>query len=133
MRTHRENPPLTLVWIGRMDGKHLGNFGTDFTVNWGENNKRIGMGSAFTMVVGHFVTQVVTVHPELTGVEIPAVPCKMGNWQESLIQIWPITKPVINWPPKVSFTNGGTQGIAYLMDRWRIGSDAGQVNANTDA
>jgi hypothetical protein len=30
MRISREIPPRTLIWIARIDGVHLGNFGTDF-------------------------------------------------------------------------------------------------------
>jgi HipA-like protein len=55
------------------------------------------------------------------------LPCKMGNWNDSLVQIWPIQKPTVQWPPKVSFSNGGPQGIAYLMDRWRMGVEVQKV------
>ena len=81
-------------------------------------------------MAGHFVTQVVTVLVEkegTEGVEISALSCKMGDWDESIIQIWTIKKPTVHWPPKVTFTNGGPQGIAYLMDRWRIGEGVDQV------
>lgn len=85
------------------------------------------MGSAATIVAGHFVTQVVTVHVEKENIEIPTLPCKMGNWNESLVQIWPIQKKIIHWPPNMSFTNVGPQGIAYLMDRWRMGEAVEKV------
>jgi hypothetical protein len=39
-----------------------------------------------------------------------------------LILIWPIERQSVEWPPKVSFTNGGRLGIGYLMDRWCIGN-----------
>lgn len=126
MRLAREIPARTLIWIGRIDGMHLVDIGTDFTLLDPDKN-RIGMGSVDTIVAGHFITQAVTVHVEKEGVEIPALTCKMGNWNESLIQIWPIQKPTVHWPPKVTFTNGGPQGIAYLMDRWRIGEGVDQI------
>jgi hypothetical protein len=50
------------------------------------------MGSVTTIVAGHFVTQAVFVHVEKENTEIPELPCKMGNWNDSLVQIWPIQK-----------------------------------------
>ncbi len=126
MRLSRKIPAQTLIWMGRIEGMHLADIGTDFTLADPDKN-RIAMGSADTIVAGHFVTQVVTVHVEKDGVEISAISCKMGDWDESLIQIWPIKKPTVHWPPKVTFTNGGPRGIAYLMDRWRIGEGVDQV------
>jgi hypothetical protein len=126
MRVSREIPARTLIWIGRIDGIHLGNFGTDFAL-FDPQKERIGRGSVSTSVAGHFVTQVVTVHIEQENIEISDLPCKMGNWNDSLLQIWPIQKPIVQWPPKASFTNGGAQGIAYLMDRWRMGEAVDKV------
>lgn len=126
MRLTREIPARTLIWIGRIDSMHLADVGTDFTLA-GLDKKRIAMGSVSTIVAGHFVTQVVTVHIEKHGTEISALSCKMGNWDESLIQIWPIKKPTVHWPPPLGFANGGPRGIAYLMDRWRIGDGVDQI------
>lgn len=126
MRLKREIPARTLIWIGRIDGMHLGDFGTDFAL-FDAQKERIGMGSVSTIVAGHFVTQVVTVHDEKENTEISDLSCKMGNWNDSLIQIWSIQKQVVQWPPKVSFTNGGPQGIAYLMERWRMGEKVEKI------
>jgi len=127
MRLNRDIPPRTLIWIGRINGMHLGDFGTDFAL-FSPEKERIGMGSVSTIVAGHFVTQVVTVHIEKANIEISNLPCKMGNWNDMLAQIWPIQAPTAQWPPKVSFTNGGVQGLAYLMDRWRMGDQVKKVN-----
>jgi hypothetical protein len=126
MRVSHEISARTLIWIARIGGTHLGNFGTDFAL-FDPQKERIGMGSVTTIVAGHFVTQAVTVHVEKENTEIPELPCKMGNWNDSLVQIWPIQKPTVQWPPKISFTNGGPQGIAYLMDRWRMGEEVQKV------
>jgi hypothetical protein len=126
MRVSRAIPPQTLIWIGRIDGMHLANFGTDFAL-FDPQKKRIGMGSVSTSVAGHFVTQVVTVHTEKENIEISSLPCKMGNWNDSLLQIWPVQKSNVQWPPKASFTNGGAHGIAYLMDRWKMGEAVEKV------
>jgi hypothetical protein len=126
LRVSGEIPPRTLIWIGRMDEMHLGNFGTDVAL-FNTQKERVGMGSVTTIVAGHFVTHVVSVHVEKENTEISELQCKMGNWNESLIQIWPIQKPTVQWPPKVAFTNGGPQGIAYLRDRWKIGEEVEKV------
>lgn len=126
MRVSRAIPARTLIWIGRIDSMHLGNFGTDFAL-FDPREGRIGMGSVSTIVAGHFVTQVVAAHVEKENVEISNLPCKMGNWNDSLLQIWPRQQSVVKWPPKISFTNGGAQGVAYLMDRWRMGEAVERV------
>ncbi|HYM77464.1 MAG TPA: hypothetical protein VE377_15930 [Candidatus Dormibacteraeota bacterium] len=126
MRISREIPPRTLIWIARMDGMHLGDFGTDFAL-FSPQKERIGMGSVTTIVAGHFVTQAVSVHVEKENTEISELGCKMGDWNDSLVQIWPTQKPTVQWPPKVSFTNGGPRGLAYLTDRWRIGEEVAKV------
>jgi len=130
MRLKQEIPNRTLIWIGRIDGMHLVDTGTDFAL-FDLQKERVGMGSVTTIVAGHFVTQVATVHIEKENAEIASLPCKMGNWNESLVQIWPIQKPTVQWPPKASFTNGGPAGLAYLMDRWRMGERVEKVNRAT--
>lgn len=130
LRMTREIPQRSLIWIGRIEDMHLGNFGTDFAL-FDPQKERIGMGSVTTIVVGHFVTQVVSVHVEKDNIEIANLPCKMGNWNDSLVQIWPIQKASVQWPPQASFTNGGPSGIAYLMDRWRMGDQVEKVNRAT--
>jgi hypothetical protein len=44
-----------------------------------------------------------------------------------LIELYPKKQKKIDWPPKASFTNGGPQGIAYLMNRWRMGEKVEKV------
>src|ERR1700722_15527318 len=61
MRVSREIPARTLIWIGRIDGMHLGDFGTDFVL-FNPQKERIARGSVSTIVVGHFMTHVVTAH-----------------------------------------------------------------------
>ncbi len=126
MRISHEIPPRTLIWIARMDGMHLGDFGTDFAL-FSPQKERLGMGSVTTIMAGHFVTQAVSVHVEKENTEISELGCKMGNWNASLVQIWPIQQPTVQWPPKVSFRNGGLRGLAYLTDRWRIGEEVAMV------
>jgi hypothetical protein len=114
-------PPNTLIWIGRVDGKHIANVGTDFTYN-DSNGKHLSTNSVTTIAAGHFVTQAVSVHVDQVGANLNTVRVKGDDWNDKLIQIWPIHQPVVRWSPKVHITNGGPNGIAYLLDRWRLES-----------
>ena len=65
MRERLEIPARTRVWIGALDGFHLGSHGTDFTIEATTTDGgkvRIGTGCANTIYMGYFVTQVVTEH-----------------------------------------------------------------------
>lgn len=127
LREHRTIPDRTRIWIGAISGSHLGAFGTDFTI-LANGQARIGMGSA-TIVVGHFVVQVVTTHinRDFAAKDILDVQPKGGCWYSKLIQLWPKEHDTVRWPPKVKFTNGGPSGIAHLMDRWRVGDRVAKV------
>ncbi len=131
LRVHRTIPDRTRIWIGTISTLHLGWFGTDFTILV-NGQTRIGMGSVATIVVGHFAVQVVTMHinPDFADKGIPDVQPKPDDWYNTLIQIWPKERATVMWPPKVTFTNGGPVGIAYLMDRWRIGGQAAKVTVD---
>jgi hypothetical protein len=132
IRLTRTTPPRTLIWIGRIDGTHLALAGNDFTFN-DRAGSRLATNTANTIVAGHFVTQVVTVHINQPGEHLEAIPCKIGNWNEKLIQIWPIQQPIVHWPAKAFFTNGGPDGIAYLMDRWRVGDETDKISAQPNS
>jgi hypothetical protein len=126
MRVSKEIPKGTRVWIGRFTESHLGMFGTDFTI-LSSDKSRIGTGTANTVVVGHFVAQVVTVHAK-PGSEIAReIQPKPGNWENMLSQLYPRVHKNMSWPPRVSFTNGGPLGIAFLMDRWRAGEKTSKI------
>jgi hypothetical protein len=126
MRVSRTIQRLTLMWIGRTDGMHLWNMGTDFTIN-DDEGKRLATVIASTIVAGYFVIQIVAVHMNQEDKVLAAVPCKFGGWADKLVQIWPPQQSIIHWPPPKTFTNGGTDGIAYLADRWRIGEEINMI------
>ena len=124
MREHLIIPDRTRIWIGRLDSSHLNATGTDFSIV--DKADRIGTGIGGTIVAGHFAVQVVTQHIE-PGKDAPDMQSKPGNWNETLIQIWPIQQDTVSWPPRASFTNGGPAGIAYLLDRWRMGEKVEKI------
>ncbi len=139
MRVSRAIPQGTRIWIGGLTESHLGAFGTDFTILNG-SRWRIGRGIANTIVAGHFVVQVVTIHPEVNEASDSTleVQPKPGNWKETLIQLHPKVHKAVSWPPPVKFTNGGSLSAAFLTQRWRGGekvskiTDGGSVKMRND-
>lgn len=61
MRDSHKIPADTLVWIGKVDGKHIANIGTDFTYN-DDKGTHLATNCLCTIAAGHFVVQVVSVH-----------------------------------------------------------------------
>jgi hypothetical protein len=127
LRVSQQIPALTRIWIGRLDEVHRGITDTDFTVLSGTT--RIGEGSVATLTNEHFIAQIVTLHLKEMPIDPAAVKIapKAGDWENMLIPIHPIEFSSVAWPPKVSFTNGGPRGIAYLLDRWRIGEQVDKI------
>jgi hypothetical protein len=122
-------PPRTRIWIGHITSSHLSTDGHDMARFMPADETRIGTSTAITLAVGHLAAQIVTDHlyPEFDTEAAPETIPKNGPWAEKLIQIWPIQKDWVMWPPKASFTNGGTQGYGYLLDRWRVGRHVEQL------
>ena len=59
--------------------------------------------------------------------KIPEVQPKPGDWDNMLIPLHPKVHKKANWPPRVSFTNGGPLGVAFLKDRWRDGEKVSKI------
>lgn len=124
----RSIPHRTRIWIGHITSSHLSTDGHDFEMLRGSDRSRIGISSVVTIVVGHFVAQIVTDHILLEHSNMnPELKSGPGPWDAKLTQIWPIEKEWVTWPPKASFTNGGPEGIGYLLQRWRTGKKADQI------
>jgi hypothetical protein len=136
MRESRAIPPQTRIWLGVIDENwHIGIHGTDFTITNGAG-LRFGVGTVSTIYMGCFLVQVVTEHiePQYANPEYRGINPKPRNWDQKLIETWPTVPKKMLWPPPVPFTNGGKEGIAYLMDRWRMGTEvkAGAILAGKD-
>jgi hypothetical protein len=116
-------PEHTRVWIGRINSKHLLGLGTDYRYLRPDTNEPHGQSTITTLVVGHFVAQAITQRKfqKFAHLDMPVLQPKGGGWEDYLTKIWPTEREWITWPPRDSFTNGGPNGIAYLMDRWRVG------------
>jgi len=121
-REQHEIPARTRVWVGALDEFHIGGHTTGFTINGNGGKTRIGTGAVNTIYMGYFVCQVVTEHffPDIQTDQIPPINPAPGISDSRLIQIHPPVVRKADWPPP-PFTNGGPNGIAYLMQRWRQG------------
>jgi hypothetical protein len=126
LKESRQIPQISRIWIGRLDEVHRAITGTDFA-----RQSDIGAirGIVTTLTNQHFVAQIVSLHLE----NPPTVPTQIpleenpGEWGKALTAIWPPKHAIVNWPPDASFTNGGSSGYAYLLERWRVGNKVSEV------
>jgi hypothetical protein len=125
MRERLEIPARTRVWFGALNEFHLSGNGTDFTIEGiGMDGKRvrIGTGCYNTICMGYLVTQVVTEHlfPQYEALGIAEVEPPPSISDARLVQIYPKARALkrFDWPT-TPFTNGGSNGIGYLMNRWK--------------
>lgn len=122
-------PVASRIWIARLTTSHLSRDGHDFELIRAGDGDVVGISSVTTLVIGHFVAQVITDHilPEHQGND-PRIEPRPGPWGAKLFQIWPIEKEWITWPPKASFMNGGgPEGIGHLFHRWRTGKKTNRI------
>jgi len=119
LKTNSTVPLHTSIWIGRYFGRSLSGNGTDFSIDM---NKIIGIanGSAVTILVGHLILQVLTIHvqPEYSDRTVSINP-NPGRWDKLLTVIWPTSPGITTWPPVLSFTNYGRYPFASLLARWK--------------
>jgi hypothetical protein len=129
LRANYAIPERTKVWIGRASKSSLAAIGTDIWIDMPPTPK-VANGSVTTIVVGHLVIQVLSIHvlPDhvLSDAAITVVQPKPGQWDQSLLAVWPIGSRRVTWPPKLSFdtVKRGPLSIVELLDRWKIGKNA---------
>ena len=123
LRSASSIPSRTTVLLGRFSGSSLLATGTTLRGDLnGENG--VTTNCVTTVVVGHLAIQVFTIHPVPKYRDHPfSFTPKPGPWNSLLTQVWP-TISSVNWPPPLTFTNGGPLSIARLQDRWRMGKRA---------
>jgi hypothetical protein len=124
-------PSRTRIWLGRLDSKHLHAGGTDFLYRLADDGRPLVHSCISTFVAGHFVAQAITQHMEreFDDITIPDLAPKPGNWENKLSLIWPVERESLMWPPNATFTNGGPEGIGYLLDRFRIGEAVDEIRS----
>jgi hypothetical protein len=119
----RSLPVGTLTWIGRLSVKafHAGLMDTFGQIN---DIPKAFRGCVTTIVVGHLVIQVLTIHviPRFATMSLRPT-CKPGAWDVNLLEIWPVFGEK-RWPPSFTFTLDGTiHHIGGLLNRYKIGTD----------
>jgi len=121
LRLSSSIPARTRIWLGRFSGSGLLASGTDIWLNIGEV-LRAAHRCITTTMVGHLAIQVLSdCIPARYDNETVQVGCKLGPWNELLIDVWPLAGSAM-WPPALTFTNdGGPLSIIRLRDRWKIG------------
>jgi hypothetical protein len=117
----------TRAWIGKLatNGFHAG---TTHTFGHIDNIPKAFEGCIATIVVGHFVIQVVIAHVlPMFATRVIDMNCKPGAWDETLLRIWPIFGDGdVRWPPRSSFVDSpGVFSIGGLVNRWKIGTEIG--------
>ena len=118
-------PTGTRTWIGRLSLKA---FHAGLTDTFGEIDRipEAFHGCVTTIIVGHLVVQVITMHVLPMFATFHLRPqYKPGAWDVSLVEIWPVFGEA-RWPPPFSFVlEGTTHHIRGVINRWKIGTDIG--------
>jgi hypothetical protein len=120
LRATLSMPNDTLAWLGRCQR-------SDLSVTEGRNlytaaipNSGAGRGEGYvtTITIGRAILQIITVR---IGNDQPAgrrlLHSKPGNWNQSLIKIWP-ARPLVHWPPAISFDE---PDLGALVGRFALG------------
>ena len=120
LRSSSTVPPRTTILLGRFCRSSL--LATGTTLRGDVNaEKGVTTNCVSTILVGHLAVQVFTIYPVPKYRDRPlGFTPKPGPWNSLLTQVWPTTSSK-NWPPPLTFTNGGPLSIARLQDRWRMG------------
>jgi len=119
----RSLPVGTITWIGRLSVKA---FHAGLTDTFGEirNVPKAFHCCVTTIIVGHLVIQVVTMHVIAPFATLRVHPVdNPGAWDVNLLELWPVFGDK-SWPPPFSFgLKGTTHHIARLVNRWKIGEN----------
>lgn len=101
----RTIPDRTLVFAARFTGRSLDSNGVDFTLIEPKTGELLVRGHVYNVMVGHVVLQVLSWHPEPQHkAKIIRIRAADGPWDKLTIQVWPIEKKLVNWPPPMSLS-----------------------------
>lgn len=91
LRSDRQIPPNTWVWIGRQRGTaQTGAWASDYTIP-----ERMHVT---TVLYGRLIVQVLSIRPNAATARGATVHPKRGPWAEVTVAIWPSHR-VVHWPP----------------------------------
>lgn len=116
-------PPMeTAVWLGRCAQSNLlhGEARKLHVSNQRATNP-LEDGCATTFVTGRLVMQVLSVRrkPDTPRGSL-SLKIRSGPWESKLVQIWPVEKPRVNWPPPRNFSDLD-EGLRDLRRRFAVG------------
>jgi hypothetical protein len=100
---------------------------TRYMLGWRlEASQRRGHGEEQTVMVRHVVLQVLSSHPEPRHKEKNIrLRAADGPWDKLAIQVWPIEKKLVNWPPPMSLsTVVGVTHYGHFRTRFKNETDA---------
>jgi hypothetical protein len=101
----RTIPDRTLAFVARFTGRSLDSNGVDFTLVEPTTGSLLVRGHVYTVMVGHVVLQVLSWRPEAEHKDkIVRIKAADGPWEQLTIQIWPIKRKAVSWPPPISLS-----------------------------
>lgn len=118
LRTARDIPLGTKIWVGRYFGRSLHAGGG--TVRYdAPGTAGVAQGSVVTLLVGHLIFQVFTMRIRAGYGASITIPSNSGKWEQLLNPIWPANPGNVTWPPPLYFSNYGQFPFASLVFRWK--------------
>ncbi len=116
-------PPLeTAVWLGRCSqSNNLHGEARKLRVSNPTATNPLEDGCATTFVTGRLVMQVLSVkrRPDAMYGSL-RLRIRSGPWESKLVQVWPIEKQRVDWPPPQSFSDLD-DGLLNLRRRFTVG------------
>jgi hypothetical protein len=123
-------PPDTAIWMGRCAQSNLlhGEARKLHTRKSAVPNP-LDDGCATTFVVGRLVIQILSVKRKSeAGQGNLQLSIREGPWERKLVQVWPIEKERVNWPPPESFSDLD-DGLLDLRRRFAVGVTSGAARS----
>lgn len=117
----RTIPDKTLVFAARFTGRSRDANGVDFTLIDENSGELLVRGHVFNVMVGHVVLQVLSWREEPRHEDKKTwIRAADGPWDKLTIQIWPIQKKLVNWPPPMSLSTViGVTHYGYFRSRFK--------------
>jgi hypothetical protein len=101
----RTIPDRTFIFAARFTGRSLDSNGVDFTLVEPNARQVLVRGHIYNVMVGHLVLQALSLHPEAEHKDkIVRIKTADGPWDKLTIQVWPIEKKSMGWPPPMSLS-----------------------------
>lgn len=122
LRAHKAIPPDTLVWVGRCAQSYLLHAeARKLNVRRQVQGIQVTDGCSTTFVMGRLILQMLSVHRvEGAGAGRLRVEIQGGDWNRSLVQVWPRSDKAVHWPPPQAFAEHD-ESLRRLIRRFVVG------------